>query len=1127
MANDLLDKLKVKKTPQLFKNVDILIPQPKTKEGVVISAVVVDKTNANIINREDFLGKIKNNLTTQPVLKSNNNNVQENNEKENIKNVSKPTTIDDIQEKNNAIVVDDQVVDAEIDAEVASTSLKTKQLVVIRKLNQKIKLVQISDDSTTISKTKRQTTKPIGVITEGPASKLKIGDEIIQKRINTTKEPGIMASSYYLNNREKFISFITSLYSRYKNDDNTSSTPTCERDDDMPFSLMGHQKIVRDYISQYSPYRGILLFHGLGSGKTCSSIAIAEGLKTNRQVIVMTPASLRTNYVEELKKCGDDLYKKNQFWEFIDTTMNPELIRPLSNVLSISVEFINNQGGAWLMNVTKKPNFENLRSQQQKSLDKQLDMMISYKYKFINYNGMRKSNLNTLSQGNKINPFDNKVVIIDEAHNFVSRIVNKLGRDDTLSGNLYNYLLTAENVRIVLLTGTPIINYPNEIAIMFNILRGLIKTWTFKLTVENKGDVTQKFIEDIFKGKSKSSAITDYIEYIPTSTTLIITRNPFGFVNTNKANAHNGVKQGERGEITDKEFVQLVVNKLKKESIIVKPDGVSVNLYKALPDKLDDFKSYFIDANNNVKNMNLFKRRILGLSSYFRDITSLMPRYDKGKNFHIVRVEMSDYQLGVYESARKNERTLEKNNAKKKKKKTTGTELFDDSVSTYRIFSRSFCNFVFPPEIERPLPGNAKDIEVAILNEKTDEDDLDGLTKEEKLNNTEGEYDADDTDEVEDNDKIINHNKKIINALEKLDANKNKYFSKEALKTYSPKFLNILENIMEPEHQGLHLIYSQFRTLEGIGIMKLMFETNGFVQFKITQKGGIWKLDIAEEDRGKQMFALYTGTETREEKEIIRNVFNGTWKYIPSSLETELDKISSNNLNGEIIKFLMITASGAEGISLKNVRYVHITEPYWHPVRTQQVIGRARRICSHQDLDEELKTVDVFLYLMTLSKEQATSDQILELRKHDKSKLDNKTPITSDEALYEIASLKEDVTNKILDAVKEASIDCTLHSKSGDNEQLKCFTFSSNDPSKYSYIPSYVNEDSDNIAKQNKRNEKLKAIKIEIDSIKYAWNKETNILYDYESFIRENPVAIAKLIISGEGKNATYQKIPI
>ena len=67
----------------------------------------------------------------------------------------------------------------------------------------------------------------------------------------------------------------------------------------------------------------------------------------------------------------------------------------------------------------------------------------------------------------------------------------------------------------------------------------------------------------------------------------------------------------------------------------------------------------------------------------------------------------------------------------------------------------------------------------------------------------------------------------------------------------------------------------------------------------------------------------------------------------------------------------MITSSGAEGINLQNVRNVHLIEPYWHPIRTEQVIGRARRICSHQALpysDDDNKnerTVNVYLYLMT------------------------------------------------------------------------------------------------------------------------------------------------------------------
>ena len=219
----------------------------------------------------------------------------------------------------------------------------------------------------------------------------------------------------------------------------------------------------------------------------------------------------------------------------------------------------------------------------------------------------------------------------------------------------------------------------------------------------------------------------------------------------------------------------------------------------------------------------------------------------------------------------------------------------------------------------------------------------------------------------------------------------------------------------------------------------------------------------------------------------------------------------------------MITASGAEGISLKNVRFVHITEPYWHPVRLQQVIGRARRLCSHQELPEELRTVKVFLYLMTFTKEQLESDDSIELRLKDKSKIDNITPVTSDEALYEIAVAKEKITDSILLAVKEASIDCALHSKSSDKEKLKCFSFGSVDSSKFSFLPSYAQEDDDEDNARNKREITWEATEIELEGIKYALDQNTGNVYNLESYLKGNPIQIGRLIIEGTGKKQTYR----
>ena len=807
MSSSLLENLKKKKPPNILKPVKVEIP---TK--VVIHAKIVDNTKIGF-NRDKFLEKI-----------------------------------DDFQKLKKKPVIKQSVVAKEISdplPKISKTSPKK------RKLKLKLKPKESADfkkeektDQPTKPKLilKRKTPKPIGVITTGPSSMLKFGDATIETRFvkknqEEKKKEFIRASSYYMNNREIFSNFMSSLFKPYKKILlEESGKASCDRDEDAQFSPMTHQKIVRDYLNLYTPYRGLLLFHGLGSGKTCSSIAIAEGMKTSKPVIVMTPASLRMNYIEELKKCGDMIYRKNQFWEFIPARHDSPLVEQLSYILSLSVEFIKKQGGAWMVNMSNPSNFDTLDSAQKSSLDAQLNQMISNKYRFINYNGMRMTHLRTLSTNFTKNPFDNCVIIIDEAHNFVSRIVNKMGKKgkgDSLSMKLYNYLLNAENAKIVLLTGTPIINYPNEIGILFNILRGKIKTWSFKLTIDRQARVSKQFFENIFKSTILGGNVMDYIDYKPTTTTLSITKNPFGFVNKTKGKEYIGVRIGDRGEIDDETFIQLVIKILKKHDIKVARSDIKSSEYKALPDTLDDFKSYFIDEKNNVKNMELFKRRVVGLTSYFRSAQeSLMPKYTKGQDFHIVENEMSDFQFGVYEEARVQERKLEMQNAKKRKKQAS-SGIFEDTVSTYRIFSRAFCNFVFPkPDIKRPMPIDS--IENAIEN-GIDEDVLDVISKEDKINNVDGRYEADDI--IDDStESTETYETRIKTALSKLKEEKDKYLTPDALLTYSPKFLSMLENITDADHRGLHLVYSQFRTLEGIGIFKLVLEANGFTQFKISKK---------------------------------------------------------------------------------------------------------------------------------------------------------------------------------------------------------------------------------------------------------------------------------------------------
>ena len=1098
MASLLLDKLRVKNPSTKQEVVGIMLKPPEKMDAVEITTKVVDLREQTGFDRTSFLAEL-----SMPIVKNK--------------------------------LVDFQILKP---YEPQSVPVVKKKL-VIKKPSQTRGLGPASEpepepephQTRGLGPAAEPDTKPIKTlkirVRKSPTDDkrilanglIQIGDTILSNRI-APKKPSVLikSSSYYMDNRELFINFINSLFAPYKEDLKAESkTASCESRNGDEFDLLAHQKIVRDYINLYTPYRGLLLYHGLGSGKTCSSIAIAEGMKNNRKIIVMTPASLKRNYFEELKKCGDSMYKKNQFWEFVDATR--ENIKILSDVLNINEDYITSQQGAWLVNVKKPPNYESLPSVQKKSLDKQLDEMIMNKYRFISYNGLRKSHMKELSMegGEKHNPFDNAVVIIDEAHNIVSRIVNKLSRKSSTSVSieLYELLMTAENARIVLLSGTPVINYPNEIAVLFNMLRGYIKTWHLKLVINSGGKVTKQTFADIFTTSTLGGNVADFIDYKSSTTTLTITRNPFGFVNQKTKGVHSGVHLADRGNMTDAEFIGNITRLLLKEKISI--SSTRVDMYKALPDDPDEFKSMFINSENNVQNMDLLKRRILGLTSYFRSAQeSLMPRFTKSANFYIVDVEMSDFQLIIYEKARAKERKIEKRNAQKSRKKAA-SNIYEESVSTYRIFSRAFCNFVFPsPDIERPMPP-----EVVFSDGTGPGPDEDILDTGSKLDNIDGKYEA---DELADGERVVEaeYDERIKAALLKLSENKAEFLTGKSLDNCSPKFKAILDNISNPEHIGLHLVYSQFRTLEGIGIFKLVLEANGYAEFTIINTASGWRMSVPAEERGKPMFVLYTGTETAEQKEIARNVFNGDWKYVPSSLAEDLRTISPNNLLGEVIKVFMITASGAEGITLKNTRYVHLMEPYWHPVRTKQVIGRARRICSHQDLPAELRTVDVFLYLMQFSQKQLADDITIELRTKDVSKLDSSLQFTSDQALWEIANMKEGVIEKLLDAVKESSIDCSIHSGIG-SERLNCFSFGTVGPNKISYSGSYEDENTDDVARQNMQTITIDLTEINIQGIKYAYDEKTGDVYDYDEYILGRSILLGKLVKTKSGFE--YQRI--
>jgi len=208
----------------------------------------------------------------------------------------------------------------------------------------------------------------------------------------------------------------------------------------------------------------------------------------------------------------------------------------------------------------------------------------------------------------------------------------------------------------------------------------------------------------------------------------------------------------------------------------------------------------------------------------------------------------------------------------------------------------------------------------------------------------------------------------------------------------------------------------------------------------------------------------------------------------------------------------------------------------------EQVIGRARRICSHEELPADERNVKVYLYLMRFTDQQLVpavakggmaSKGLLE---KDVSKLDKTTPLTSDQALYEISNIKEEINKQLLRAVKESSFDCALHAKADDKEPLICMSFGNPAPSAFTTTPALtIEKDYDKEQKRNLKRVTWRAIEITISGRKYAFKPDkkkskTGEVYDLESYHRAKTrggqaILVGKLVIDPKTRKLAYQKI--
>lgn len=879
-----------------------------------------------------------------------------------------------------------------------------------------------------------------------------------------------------LSNRKAFSDYITRLFIKanlrspgFDADDEDADMCT-KQGGTTTQELLPYQKLVRDYLLIETPYRGLLVYHGLGSGKTCSAIGVAESLLSTRKVFVLLPASLQSNFRQQLRQCGDPIYMTNNHWEIrvvrTDADKQPAL------AMGITDAFLRGQGRYFVTVPDRASNYDALPLDIRKGIDAQISDLIDARYKFINYNGLSTDSVKLLvpeEDPKTSKTFNNSVVIIDEAHNLISRVINK----SVIADRLYQAIYFAQDCKVVLLSGTPVINKPNEVAYFMNLLRGPIERLVIPIKQVEKWD------EAAMTKFWKSQPETDTVEFNSLKRTVQITRNPphFKSIYNEKGDRIAVQYTKDLDRLTNDQWVASVKEPFKAT---FKGDlgEVTREILECLPTKFEEFVNFFVDG-LDVKNSILFMRRIQGLVSYYKgsDERMLPKRVDDDKILE--RVEMSDEQFNRYLEVRWDEIQMEA------KKAMRGPAALNEDFTTARVLSRLACNYAVPSEMKPPKQ----------------------------------------TSEVEKLDKS--------QILARLVAEPDKYLRPAGLSVYSPKLKRVLELITETTKKSddfqNQFVYSAYRELEGLGVMGAILTANGFQEYKLIEEGGILKEDPAM-DPAKPAYAFYSGDEDFDQREISRYIFNEDWSGLgtsyPKHARSIRDSITARG-GKKLLCILMGTAAAAEGLNLKNVRHIHIVEPHWNPARHDQVIGRGIRLCSHatrQKLDgtKEIvpideRTIRISFYVTVFSPAQMTTTNgfnIVPIRRTDTREKRYDAPdvpgarppeafLSSDEFLYEISYEKSRITAGIARLLKQAAVDCEIHRKLHSKEKpvLQCMRFDSTVKGEdLAFHPSIKDEELDVAFLRNQMKRKRRLQRVKVKDFVLLVDPDTREVFDEPAF---------------------------
>ena len=658
------------------------------------------------------------------------------------------------------------------------------------------------------------------------------------------------------------------------------------------FDLFPQQKLLKNYLSINTPYNGILIFHGVGVGKTCAAISIAENFvnlvkRYKKKILILSSHSLRENFIktiynidkENLKKSSDDVTQctGNKYMLTDDDKFltREQKIRKIKRNISKSYQFMGY--GRFANEVKRKTGWNGRKA----DLTNEMIKIIKKEY-------------------------SNRVIIIDEIHN-IKKKSNSSDNDRQVAFILTTVITIAENLKLILMSATPMYDKPKEIIFILNLL----------LLNDNREPI-------------------DY--------TKIFDKN--GFIKP-------------EGEKILEEYSNGYVSYLRGENPTTFPLKIFSQQSKVL--------NYKYDINGNPI---LQKLQI----EYTRMIDCPMTKYQ----YELYKEVDSERKIVIEEINLNND----------------DYENDLDKIEINNIKSNVFTKLIQISNIVFPLKNGGF---------------IDGIRGFSDSDNGLGAFYID----KKKGKKTIQFKYQNHVLMNRGTKNEKPFIDKKYLGDYSSKFAKIIKFITKSS--GPVIIYSRY-IRGGILPFALALEQNGIQRYLSGNEQPLLNYSFNKKKGGGISEPIYykNGTPLSKFKSVSKfkpmkyAILFPDQEFVkttPSRIAEIINK--KNNIYGSELKIILGTRVISEGIDFKNIRQIHIIDPWYNLSVNEQIAGRGIRNCSHVNLPKEERNVELYQYVSTLPK------------KLNKESVDIKN--------YRLSETKDKQIKKVERILKRTAFDCLLN----------------------------------------------------------------------------------------------------